>query len=99
MSADAPAGRPRVVCHLMTSIDGRIVVDGWPDPTEARREYERVHASYAADGWICGRVTMEPFAGGVGPSFEHDAAVDRRGHVADHPRPRHRSTCAMRSAL
>ena len=27
-----------------------------------RREYERVHESYKADGWICGRVTMEPFA-------------------------------------
>ncbi len=22
--------RPRVVCHMMMSIDGRIVVDGWP---------------------------------------------------------------------
>jgi len=46
------------------SIDGRIVVDGWPASaaTALRREYERIHASYAADGWMCGRVTMEPFA-------------------------------------
>ena len=54
--------RPRIVCHMTTSIDGRIVVDGWPDPSAVRREYEAVHASYEADGWICGRVTMEPFA-------------------------------------
>jgi 2,5-diamino-6-(ribosylamino)-4(3H)-pyrimidinone 5'-phosphate reductase len=56
--------RPHVVCHMVTSIDGRIVVDGWPDAISAtlRRHYEEVHASYAADGWLCGRVTMEPFA-------------------------------------
>jgi 2,5-diamino-6-(ribosylamino)-4(3H)-pyrimidinone 5'-phosphate reductase len=57
------AARPRVICH----IDGRIVVDAWPDAAAAavRRHYEQIHASYEADGWICGRVTMEPFAGGV----------------------------------
>jgi riboflavin biosynthesis pyrimidine reductase len=49
---------------MAASLDGRIVVDGWPDAVAAavRREYERVHATYEADGWICGRVTMEPFA-------------------------------------
>ena len=62
--------RPRVICHMTTSIDGRIVVDGWPDSAAVRREYEAVHASYEADGWICGRVTMEPFAGGVRPESE-----------------------------
>ena len=57
--------RPRVICHMAASIDGRIVVDGWPDSAAVavRREYEQVHASYEADGWICGRITMEPFAG------------------------------------
>lgn len=59
--------RPRVICHMAASIDGHIVVDGWPDSAAAavRREYEAIHASYDADGWICGRVTMEPFAGGL----------------------------------
>jgi riboflavin biosynthesis pyrimidine reductase len=57
---------------MATSIDGRIVVDGWPDAasTAVRRQYEEVHASYDADGWVCGRVTMEPFAGGVRPAGE-----------------------------
>lgn len=62
--------RPRVICHMTTSIDGRIVVDGWPDSSGVRRAYEDVHASYQADGWLCGRVTMEPFAGGVRPEEE-----------------------------
>ena len=59
--------RPRVICHMAASLDGRIVVSGWSPAVAAavRRQYEEVHASYAPDGWICGRVTMEPFAGGV----------------------------------
>jgi riboflavin biosynthesis pyrimidine reductase len=56
------ARRPRVICHMVASVDGRIVSGAWPLSSEARRHYEDVHASYHADGWICGRVTMEPFA-------------------------------------
>lgn len=63
----APIGRPRVICHMAASVDGRIVVDGWPaaDAAAVRRQYEQVHASLGADGWMCGRVTMQPFAGSV----------------------------------
>ncbi|MDB4881995.1 MAG: bifunctional deaminase-reductase domain protein [Gemmatimonadetes bacterium] len=57
--------RPRVICHMIASVDGRIVTGGWPLSDEARRHYEQVHASYDPDGWICGRVTMEPFAKGL----------------------------------
>jgi riboflavin biosynthesis pyrimidine reductase len=47
---------------MLASVDGRIVTAGWPLSPEGRRHYEQVHASYDPDGWICGRVTMEPFA-------------------------------------
>jgi 2,5-diamino-6-(ribosylamino)-4(3H)-pyrimidinone 5'-phosphate reductase len=47
---------------MLASIDGRIVTGDWPLSSGARRHYEQVHASYEPDGWICGRVTMEPFA-------------------------------------
>ena len=75
--------RPRVICHIATSIDGRIVVDGWPDSvsTAVRRQYEAVHASYNADGWVCGRVTMEPFAKRVRSESEV-----RREHTGRAPR-------------
>ena len=82
------ARRPRVICHMTTSIDGRIVVDGWPDRVAAavRREYERVHASYDPDGWLCGRMTMEPFAGSVRSeaevSREHTSGMPRGDFVA-----------------
>ena len=49
---------------MAASVDGRIVVDGWPSSVAAavRREYEDLHASLGAEGWMCGRITMEPFA-------------------------------------
>lgn len=47
---------------MMTSLDGRIVPRDWPLSAEGRKQYELVHASYDADGWLCGRITMEPFA-------------------------------------
>ena len=60
------AERPRVICHMMTSVDGRIVTEGWPLSPGGRRQYEELHATYEPDGWICGRVTMEQhFAAGV----------------------------------
>jgi riboflavin biosynthesis pyrimidine reductase len=62
---------------MASSLDGRIVSERWPDAVSAavRREYEQVHESYEPDGWICGRVTMEPFAKGV--RSEADVASQR----------------------
>jgi 2,5-diamino-6-(ribosylamino)-4(3H)-pyrimidinone 5'-phosphate reductase len=58
--------RPRVICHMMTSVDGRIVAEGWPQAAEGRRQYEEVHSTYDAEAWLCGRVTMEQhFAAGT----------------------------------
>jgi 2,5-diamino-6-(ribosylamino)-4(3H)-pyrimidinone 5'-phosphate reductase len=65
------AGRPRVICHMMSSVDGRIVAEGWPLSREGSRQYEEVHATYEPDAWICGRVTMEEhFAAGTRPDAE-----------------------------
>src|SRR5689334_23331134 len=51
--------RPRVVCHMMASIDGRILTDGWPMSKDGRQQYEVLHETYDAQGWLCGRTTME----------------------------------------
>jgi riboflavin biosynthesis pyrimidine reductase len=78
--------RPRVICHMLASVDGRIVVGGWPLSPEGRRNYELVHASYAADGWMCGRITMEPFAkrlrADADVAREHAGGAAREDYVA-----------------
>ena len=30
--------RPRVICHMMSSLDGRIVTEGWPLSNDERRD-------------------------------------------------------------
>ena len=77
------SSRPRVICHMTSSIDGRVVVDGWPESiaSAVHREYERIHDRYAADGWMCGRITMEPFAGGV--RSENDVAREHDGNIRE----------------
>jgi 2,5-diamino-6-(ribosylamino)-4(3H)-pyrimidinone 5'-phosphate reductase len=64
-SNESKATRPRVICHMIASIDGRILTGGWPLSAEGLKQYELVHASYEPDGWMCGRVTMEKFAKGM----------------------------------
>lgn len=55
--------RPYVICHMAPSIDGRIVTANWGPLTILAAEYERMARTFAADGWIAGRVSMEPYAG------------------------------------
>jgi 2,5-diamino-6-(ribosylamino)-4(3H)-pyrimidinone 5'-phosphate reductase len=84
-SVTTASRRPRVICHMMASVDGRIVPGRWPLSPEARRQYELVHASYEPDGWMCGRVTMEPFAKRVRSEAEV-AREHSRQHAGGAPR-------------
>ncbi|VXC97469.1 Pyrimidine reductase [Burkholderia sp. 8Y] len=47
-----------IVCHMMSSLDGRSLTDGWHLDFAAPC-YEETAASFKADAWVCGRVTMQ----------------------------------------
>jgi 2,5-diamino-6-(ribosylamino)-4(3H)-pyrimidinone 5'-phosphate reductase len=55
--------RPYVICHMAPSVDGRIVTKGWGPSRALVGQYERTAATFCADAWLIGRVSMEPFAG------------------------------------
>ncbi|WP_434390579.1 RibD family protein [Melittangium boletus] len=57
------AKRPYVICHMVPSVDGRIVTQGWKLPPGLLSEYERTAGTFDAQAWIIGRVSMEPYAG------------------------------------
>lgn len=57
------AQRPYVICHMVPSVDGRIVTTNWKLPDRLYSEYERTAATFEADGWIIGRISMAPYAG------------------------------------
>lgn len=64
--------RPYIICHMVTSIDGRVTGEFLSDPAseKAIATYYDIHRSTKADGFICGRVTMEgSFTGGWYPDL------------------------------
>lgn len=60
--------KPYVICHMMSSLDGHALTDGWERPFKkaAGDLYEKLAEGFAFDAWICGRVTMEEIAHGEG---------------------------------
>lgn len=69
---------------MLPSVDGRIVLRDW-NVKNATREYERTAATFEADAWIIGRVSMEPYAGkGRVPPRKGAQRIERKDFVAAH---------------
>lgn len=80
--------RPKVICHMTTSIDGKVTGEflGMPESERATEIYYEINRAYHADAFACGRVTMESsFTGGWMPDLAayQDASVPREDYVAD----------------
>jgi riboflavin biosynthesis pyrimidine reductase len=74
--------KPYIVCHMMSSVDGRSLTDGW-HLDFASDLYESTAATFEANGWICGRVTMQEIAHGDGyPKGLAEEPVPRTNHFA-----------------
>ena len=67
--------KPYVVCHMVASVDGRILHSRWrPQTREGGDLFERLHTKLGGDAWIVGRVTGQEFA----RAHAYDAPADRR---------------------
>lgn len=80
--------RPRIICHMISSVDGRLLVKRWSQPatgSDARdymRHYERIADRLDADGWIVGRKTMAEVLGDSGETQTvANAASPRAPHI------------------
>ena len=70
--------RPYIICHMVTSIDGKITGEFLfrPECAGATETYYRLNRELRANGFICGRVTMEgSFTGGWYPELDKYAPV------------------------
>ena len=52
------ATRPRIICHMASSVDGKIDGSALRNIMRAG-EYEELHAKLGGNAWICGRTTMQ----------------------------------------
>lgn len=56
---------PKIICHMVSSIDGRLLVDRFSAPAAGidesvlRQHYDSVSKKFQADGWVVGRQTMD----------------------------------------
>ena len=64
--------RPYIICHMVTSLDGKVTGKflSTPQCEKATDLYYQLNRDYKADGFACGRVTMEgSFTGGWYPDL------------------------------
>ena len=58
--------KPYVLCHMVTSIDGRIWGSRWrPKANVIPNLFEKLHDQLGGGSWLCGRVTAQEFAKGT----------------------------------
>lgn len=70
--------KPYVVCHMVASVDGRILHSRWRPQTRTSGDlFERLHVKIGGDAWLVGRVTGQEFA-----------KAKAYGTRADHVHPR-----------
>jgi riboflavin biosynthesis pyrimidine reductase len=69
-----------VICHMMSSVDGRSLTDNW-NLDFASPCYEETAARFKADAWACGRVTMQEISHGTDyPRGLAKAPIPRTDH-------------------
>ncbi len=75
--------RPYIICHMVTSIDGKVTGEflGLPACEKATEIYYDINRNFKSNGFICGRVTMEgSFTGGWYPDLNNYSPV-KPNHV------------------
>jgi riboflavin biosynthesis pyrimidine reductase len=55
--------KPHVICHMVSSVDGRILGSRWrPASNRDGGLFERLHDQLGGDAWLVGRVTGKEFS-------------------------------------
>ena len=78
--------KPYVICHMCTTIDGRILSNRWPrlprgrDPGEL---FESTADNFGIGAWLVGTTTMREFAGRNVKLKKARRRVERTDHIAD----------------
>jgi len=80
--------KPKVICHIMSSVDGKILVDRWSAPSgesskgELMGEYARIGKDLHTDAWTFGKNTIteifpEKFTPKSEYSVQHETSDSR----------------------
>ena len=80
--------KPYIICHMTTSIDGKVTGSflSAPECAPAIDMYYQINRDFRADAYACGRITMESsFTGGWQPDLSpyQNITVGREDYIAD----------------
>lgn len=77
--------KPYVICHMVSSVDGRILLGRWrPKGAAAPGLFDRLHEQLQGDAWLVGRVTGQEYAKGTAYPQDHGKAWPRVPWIARH---------------
>lgn len=79
------ARKPYLVCHMCTTIDGRILGKRWgklPGGRDSGELFETTAASYGIGAWIVGTTTLKEFSARPFPLPPSRRRIPRTDHVA-----------------
>ena len=75
--------KPYVICHMVASIDGRILHSRWrPQTRDGGTLFERLHERLKGDAWLIGRVTGQEFAKGIPYAAQAERTYPREPWLA-----------------
>lgn len=83
--------RPRIVCHMVMSLDGKIHPSRWGTLRGAGKGdlFETTAASFGIGAWIVGSVTIQEMIKGRGKLPRTSQRIEREDHVAEPKAKRH----------
>ena len=80
--------KPYVICHMVASVDGRVLIGRWRPQDESRRTvFEQLHDRLGVDAWLVGRVTGQEYAKLDGYSDFTDQSYPRTSWIAHATHP------------
>lgn len=83
--------RPYILCNMLTALDGKITGPYMFDEYARKTmdAYDRIHESFGAKAWMCGRKTMEEnFTLGQKPDLQKvDEKIPRKDFIAKKDAP------------
>ena len=81
--------KPRVICHMVASVDGRTLISRWrPEHVHRRGLFDQLHDRLGGEAWLVGRVTGQEYARGdaypdhTGQSYPREPWFARRDAAA-----------------
>ena len=78
--------KPYVICHMCTTIDGKILGDRWgrlPGHKDSATLFETTAASFGIGAWLVGTTTMDEFDGPKTKLPRARTRLVRRDHIAN----------------